>query len=52
MSKYRKAMIAVSGVCATLATVLADGKVDGTEGVVVVLAVLGAFGVYRVPNKQ
>lgn len=51
LSKYRKAMVAAAGVCGTAATVLADGELSITDGLAIVLAVLAAFGVYRVPNK-
>lgn len=50
MAKYRKALVAVAGVCAVLGTVLADGSVDGSESIAIIAAVMTAFGVFRVPN--
>jgi hypothetical protein len=47
---YRKALVAGSVVVAELLRVTADGDLTQPEIVTVVLAALGAFGVYRVSN--
>lgn len=52
VSKYRKGLIALSGVLAVLGKALADGAVDAGETVEILTAALVAFGVYRVPNDQ
>lgn len=52
MAKYRKLLMALAGVCGVLATVLADGSIDATEGLAVAASILAAFGVYRVPNAE
>lgn len=51
MSKYRKLFVALSGVLATLGTVLADGAVVSSEYEALIFAALTAYGVYRVPNS-
>lgn len=52
MSKYRKALAAVGGVLAILASALTDGLITSQEIESVLLAAVSAFFVYRLPNKQ
>ena len=49
LSKYSKALVAVLG---AISVALADGFIDASEGITVVLALLTALGVYAVPNKS
>jgi hypothetical protein len=49
-TKYKKAIIAASGVFAVLGTVLADGQIDGAEGISVFAAISVAIGVYYAKN--
>ena len=51
MSKYRKALAAIGGVLAILASALSDGLVSSAEVESVILAAVSAFFVYRLPNK-
>lgn len=51
MSKYRKGLIAASGVLLVLGEALADGALGSGDLVNLVSAAAVAFGVYRVPNK-
>jgi hypothetical protein len=49
---YRKTIVAVVlAVCVTLGTVLEDGAISSADWFVVAAAVLGAIGVYQVPNE-
>lgn len=50
LAPYRKAVVAVAGVLAIVAKVLADGTLDAAEIGEVATAVAVALGVYRVPN--
>lgn len=51
MSKYRKLLAALGGVCAVLGTVLADGNVTTTEALSVASAIAAAAGVYFARNE-
>lgn len=53
ISRYWKAVAAgVAAGAASLSTALEDGTVTGQEGVIAVLAVLGALGItWAVPNR-
>jgi len=48
----RKALVAVAAAEGVAAAALADGSIDANEGVAIVLAALGALGVYAVPNDE
>jgi hypothetical protein len=50
MSQYRKFLAALAGVLGVLAVVLQDGNVSGDEMGALVVALVTAYGVYRVPN--
>lgn len=52
MSKYAKFIVALGAALGVLAAALADGALSATELVQVVLAFLGAIGVYSVKNKE
>jgi hypothetical protein len=47
LGRYAKAVVAF---CTVGAVVAADGLLDVNDGIQLVLAVLGALGVYAVPN--
>ena len=46
----RKFLVAVGAAAGVAVTALADGAIDTSEGIAVVLAFLGAIGVYQVRN--
>ena len=48
---FRKGLIALGAAIAVAVEALADGNVNSSEGVSIVVAFLVAYGVYRVPNK-
>jgi len=50
MSKYAKFLTALGAAAAVAATAVADGSVTSTEVWGIVLAFVGALGVYAVPN--
>lgn len=51
VSHYAKSIIAAVAAAAVVATnVISDGTITPAEGVEIGLAVLAAFGIYRVPN--
>lgn len=50
MSRYRKALVAASGLCAVLAKTLSDGQVSVAELGEVAAAAAVVYGVWRVPN--
>lgn len=50
VAPYRKAIVAVGVALGQLATVTADGDLTTNEAIVVVLAFLGALGVYQATN--
>lgn len=53
ISKYWKAVIAgLTPVLVTVQSAVDDGRVDVGEGLAIAGALLIAFGVWRVPNKQ
>jgi len=52
VAMFNKALVALGAALAVAATALADGSIDVTEGIGVVLAFLAAYGVYRVPNAD
>jgi len=52
MLKYKKAIVAVSGVFAVLGTILADGSVGGSESIALVSAIFVAVGVYYAKNAE
>ena len=52
VATIRKALVAVGAAIAVAVTALVDGSVDTTEAIAVVLAFLGSYGVYRVPNAD
>jgi hypothetical protein len=53
MSAYAKFIIAAIAAAAIAAQVaIQDGTIDGAEWLTILLAGLGALGVYFVPNKQ
>lgn len=53
LNKYTKAIVAAVAAVGSLITVVAsDGTITVSEGITLALAVLGAIGVYRVPNAQ
>jgi hypothetical protein len=47
---FRKAFVAIGAAAGVAAAALADGSFDTNEIIGVILAFLGAYGVYRVPN--
>lgn len=50
---YAKAVVAgVIGVLTVLATVITDGNLSVDDGIVLAGAVLTAFGVWKVPNRE
>jgi len=49
---FRKAIVALTAALAVAGTALADGNINTSEGVGVLLAFLAAYGVYRVPNDD
>lgn len=52
MGRYRKFLVGVVGAAAVaLTTALSDNQVTKPEWVVILVAALGAVGVYAVPNK-
>lgn len=48
----RKFLVALIAALGVLATALADGSVTGSEWVGILIAFLGALGVYSIPNQQ
>ena len=53
MSKYAKAIVAIAGVVASVATVISGSDLTSTQGIITaVISVLVALGVYSVPNSQ
>jgi hypothetical protein len=52
LNKYRKALVAVAGVCAVIGKILADGEVNLLEAGELVGAIGLAYTVWRVPNEQ
>ena len=52
MSIYAKSIAAAAGALAVLGYALEDGHVTTQEWVRVAIAVVTAFGVYAVPNKE
>src|SRR5690606_41448433 len=53
ISAYWKSVIASRApVLATVQAAADDGAFDSSEGITIAIALLIAFGVYRVPNKQ
>lgn len=53
ISRYAKTIVAAIIAGATALTVaLGDDTITATEGITVALAILGAFGVYVVPNSK
>lgn len=50
VAMFRKGLIALSAAAGVAAAALADRSLDANEAIGVVLAFLGAYGVYRVPN--
>lgn len=52
VSKYAKTIVAAIVAGSTALTVaMGDDTLTTTEGITVALAILGAFGVYAVPNS-
>jgi hypothetical protein len=51
MKSYRKGLIAAGGFLAVLAEALRDGDVSTGELTGLALALVTAYGVYRVPNR-
>lgn len=52
VKKYRKFVAAVAAVVGVVATSAADGEIDASEAGAIVVAVLGAAGVWAVPNDN
>jgi hypothetical protein len=53
MGKYAKTIVAVIAAAAIAAQLaIEDGSITGAEWWTIVLAGLGAAGVYRIPNRQ
>jgi hypothetical protein len=50
VAQFRKFIVALTAALSVLGAGLADGEIDASEGVAVVLSFLGAYGVYRIPN--
>ena len=50
MKKYRKALVAASGVLIALGEALSDGAVDGQDSLQIVAAIALAVGVWGVRN--
>jgi hypothetical protein len=46
-----KFYISLGAAAGVLATALADGKVDGSEWISIIITSVGAYGVFIVPNK-
>lgn len=52
MSKYAKAIVAIAGVVASVATVIAGSDLTSTQGIITcVISILVAVGVYGVRNS-
>lgn len=52
LARYAKSIVAVAGVVATVAAVIAQSDLTNTNGIIAcVVAVCVALGVYSVPNK-
>lgn len=51
MDKYRKFLVALAAGIGVLITALADGEVIASEWCAIALGVLGALGVYQIPNE-
>ena len=51
VANVRKFLVAVGAAVGVAATALADGAVDTSEAIAIVLAFLGALGVYQVKNE-
>lgn len=52
VNHYVKGIIAAVAAAAVVAkAAVTDGTLTGAEGVEIALAILAAYGVYRVPNK-
>ncbi|MFI6270744.1 hypothetical protein [Micromonospora zamorensis] len=53
IAKYAKTIVAAVVAGATALTVaMGDDTLTSTEGITVALAILGAFGVYALPNAK
>lgn len=53
VSPYAKAIVGAVAAAAVVAkAVISDGTVTAAEGVEIALAVLAAYGIYRVPNAD
>lgn len=52
MSKYRKALVAVAGVCAVIGQVASDGAISAADLGLLATAIAVAVGVERIPNAQ
>ena len=52
LSRYRKFVVALAAALGVLGSALSDGAVTMEESVAVVLAFLGAVGVYQLPNED
>lgn len=50
MAKYNKFIVAIVAALGVLSTQLADGHLTATEIIAVIVAGLGALGVYAVKN--
>jgi uncharacterized membrane protein len=51
MSKYAKLIAALVAALTVLGTQIADNNVSTADVIAVIVAFLGALGVYAVPNK-
>lgn len=51
MNKYRKALVAASGVLIAVGEAIRDGQIDGSEGFTIISAVAIAIGVWGVRNE-
>ena len=52
VAPYRKLVAALAAALGVAASAAADGSLDSTEAIAVVLAFLGAIGVYRLSNES
>jgi hypothetical protein len=51
LTKYRKALVAASGVLIVVGRAIADASISASEAADIILALGVALGVYRVPNE-
>ena len=51
VANVRKFLVAIGAAVGVAATALVDGAVDTSEAIAIVLAFLGALGVYQVKNE-